>query len=153
MKVLEICLWYLMWEFSWHPGDKSYTIVGKHQWLGSRRDFCPRCGLHWASNNYSSGFPTSAVDLGQIPLISFHSSKPWLTVLTLCTGLIFSSVISYALIFFMDPRKVVNLLVCSAFYLLEWSSNFQAPTHWTGIQKSLLAYCSVLVRPSTAILS
>lgn len=111
-------LWYLLWKFCREPRGKSHKIVFPSRLLGFPGLFNSQCGPHWASSyfiNYNSGFSTQHCS----PQI-FSSS------LSKNSGRDFSC----AFHVLIDPGSVVDFSVCSAYYLLEQSGDYQASYMW-----------------------
>ena len=123
-----IFLWYLLWESGWAPGDKSHNIVRvrlKLSWIFN----CQTC-LHWASG--ISPIPAQIC-------LPWHWSPGgchlWVSApisydalyLLFCFSSLGGSGLLCVLPSLMGPRRGVEYSVCSGFYLLERSGNFQAP--------------------------
>lgn len=80
--------------------------------------------------NYSSGFPTQHWFPQWFPLLSLCASKlllPVFSSLSLSLSELWDRSLLCVFPSFMDPKRVIDFLVCSTFYLLRQSDYFHAP--------------------------
>ena len=103
-------------------------------WFNSQS--CPE--LHTLSCqqfvNHNSGFLHQHWFPWWFPLVDFCSGQLWLSVCA-CLPNLGSSGLFRVFPCHMDPRKVVDFSVCSAFnLLLRWSVDFQVPSMWNWKQ-------------------
>ena len=128
--------WFLWWELgSWAPGSKCHDIVGApYDWLPLKfLNFRLLCTQLPEIFKYCLGFP---------PLAGSHVVVPWVFALGLPVLTCLSTQgeqFALCLLSFWSRRSYWYFLVCSVFYLLGWSGNFQAHTYGTKNQ-SLLFY-------------
>ena len=82
-------------------------------------------------------FSTLALDM----VVSGRESLPWEAVapcVHLCLSNLGGSSWPYVFPSLTNPRRVVDFSVCSAFYLLGQSGNFQTPDLWNPISFQLI---------------
>lgn len=123
-------LWYLLWGYALAAGGKSYNIVGASLWLGPLeflilRLACmkpPAISQLWFRFSYPGASSCGGFYLWVSASVSCAS-----LYLPFC--LILRSVVCPVPfpLFWIQEDLLIPPPICLAFYLLEWSGDFQAP--------------------------